>query len=135
MTKKSNKYFRVILPPVPSVNALYFTTKFGKRIRTKKGKEWFEVSERIIRDEIQKQHWVPKDGTKYIIEVNTHWKDRRRRDCDNQSKAICDSLTHAGVYDDDCHVLIRYIDYDVDKENAGVDIVVREFTNADSWKY
>ena len=30
--------------------------------------------------------------------------DRRRRDLDNLQKAICDSLAHAGVYDDDSQI-------------------------------
>ena len=89
-----------------------------------------------FKEEIQRQHWTPKAGAKFVVEINTHWRDKRRRDTDNQSKAIADSLTHAGAYDDDCHALLRYIDYDVDKENAGVDVVVRMFDKMkDYWRY
>ena len=117
---------RVKLPPVPSVNSLYFTTKFGKRVRTAKGKAWFAVAEAIIRKEIERQGWTMTD-CKVVVEVNTHWPDRRRRDTNNLSKALADALEHAGVYADDCKALLRYIDYDVDREHAGVDVVVRPF--------
>lgn len=120
---------------MPSVNSLYFTTKYGKRIRTAKGKAWFNEAESIIRDEIARQHWDTTD-CKVVVEVNTHWPDRRRRDTNNLSKAICDAFEHAKAYKDDCKALLRYIDYDVDKEHAGVDVVVRKFEDGkDSWAY
>lgn len=130
-----SEVFRVHLPPVPSVNSMYLRTRYGKQIRTAKAKKWFSEAEAIIREEIERQHWETTD-CKVIVDVMSHWPDRRRRDTNNLSKALADALEHAQVYRDDCKALLRYIDYDVDKENAGVDIVVRRFDEAtDGWKY
>ena len=131
----SKGMLRVSLPVPVSVNALYFTTHTGKRVRTAKGKAWFSEAEAIIRREIEKQHWVTTDE-KVVVEVNTFWKDRRRRDTNNLSKALTDAFEHAAAYKDDCKALLRYIDYSVDRENPRVDVVVRRFDeSSDGWKY
>lgn len=125
---------RLTIPPAPSVNAMYFTTKFGKRVRTKKAKEWFEEAEAITRKAIEEQGWKKTEGQKVVVNVLTMWGDNRRRDTNNLSKSLADMLEHAGVYDDDCHALVRYIDYGVDKENPRVEMVIRPFTKKDEWK-
>lgn len=125
----------LITPLPPSVNAMYFTTKYGKRVRTAKAKAWFEEAEAITQKEIEKQGWKRTEEQKVIVEVLTMWGDKRRRDTNNLSKSLADMLEHAGVYDDDCHALIRYIDYDVDKDNPRVEMVVRPFTKKDGWKW
>lgn len=125
---------RLTIPPAPSVNAMYFTTKFGKRVRTKKAKEWFEKAEAITRKAIKEQGWKKTEGQKVIVNVMTLWGDKRRRDTNNLSKSLADMLEHAGVYDDDVHALIRFIDYDVDKSNPRVEMVIRPFTEKDKWK-
>ena len=124
------------LPPVPSINAMYFTTKFGKRIRTQKAKDWFALAEGRITEAMKEQGWKTTEETKVIVEVHTHWPDKRRRDTNNSSKALCDALEHAGVYDDDRYALVRYIDYDVDREDPRVELVIRVYdAEKDGWKY
>ena len=124
----------MVLPPVPSVNALYFTTKFGKRIRTAKAKEWFSNAEHIISNAMEVQGWETTENTKVVIDILTYWPDRRKRDVDNQGKAIFDALEHAGVFDNDRWALPRYIDFVVDKENPRVICVIHEFDQEkDGW--
>ena len=119
---------------MPSVNALYFTTKFGKRIRTAKAKEWFSQAEYIIRNAMEVQGWETTENTKVVIDILTYWPDRRKRDVDNQGKAIFDALEHAGVFDNDRWALPRYIDFVVDKENPRVICVIHEFDQEkDGW--
>lgn len=115
---------------------MYFTTKFGKRIRTAKAKEWFALAEEIIANTMREQGWETTKGIKVVVDVMTYWKDRRRRDVNNSSKALFDALEHAGVYDDDCHALPRFIDYDIDRDNPRVECVIHKFDQEkDGWKY
>lgn len=124
----------VVLPPVPSVNSLYFTTKYGQRIRTAKAKEWFSQAEYIIRNAMEVQGWDTTEDTKVVIDIMTYWKDKRKRDVDNQGKAIFDALEHAGVFDNDRWALPRYIDFAVDKENPRVICVIHKFDKEkDGW--
>lgn len=125
----------LITPLPPSVNAMYFTTKYGKRVRTAKAKAWFEEAEAIVRREIKAQKWTKTEKQKVVVDVLTMWGDRRRRDTNNLSKSLADMLEHAGVYDDDCYALIRYIDYGIDKDNPRIETVIRPFTETDGWKW
>lgn len=122
------------VPIAPSVNAMYFTTKFGKRVRTKKAKEWFEKAEAITRKAIEEQGWKKTEGQKVVVNVLTMWGDKRRRDTNNLSKSLADMLEHAGVYDDDFYALIRYIDFGVDKDNPRMEMVIKPFTKKERWK-
>ena len=118
---------RVVVPCVISVNALYMTTRTGKRIRTARGKAWFADAEALTAKAIEEQHWQRTEKTKVVVEVYTAWPDARRRDTNNSSKAVCDMLEHAGVYDDDRYALLRFIDFDIDRENPRTEIVIRRF--------
>lgn len=122
------------VPIAPSVNAMYFTTKFGKRVRTKKAKEWFEEAEAITRKAIEEQGWKKTEGQKVVVNVLTMWGDKRRRDTNNLSKSLADMLEHAGVYDNDFYALIRYIDFGVDKDNPRMEMVIKPFTKKERWK-
>lgn len=126
----------VVVPCVISVNALYMTTRTGKRIRTARGKAWFADAEALTAKAIAEQHWQRTEKTKVVVEVYTAWPDARRRDTNNSSKALADMLEHAGVYDDDKYALLRFIDYGIDRENPRSEIIVRLFDPAvDSWKF
>ena len=45
----------------------------------------------------------PIDG-RIVLAMDAFPPDRRRRDLDNLPKAVLDSLTHAGVYEDDSQI-------------------------------
>ena len=126
---------RVVVPCVISVNALYMTTRTGKRIRTTRGKDWFAEAEALTAKAIKEQHWKRTEKTKVVVEVYTAWPDARRRDSNNSSKAVCDMLEHAGVYDDDRYALLRFIDYNIDRKNPRSEIRVRLFDpEIDTWE-
>jgi crossover junction endodeoxyribonuclease RusA len=38
------------------------------------------------------------------VTIELHPPDRRRRDCDNAQKALCDALQHGGAYLDDSQI-------------------------------
>jgi len=64
----------------------------------------------------------------------TYWPDARKRDVDNQGKAIFDALEHAGVFDNDRWALPRYIDFDIDRQNPRVECVIRRYNeDLDGW--
>ena len=132
----AEKVLRLVLPMPPSVNHMYLQSRWGgKRIRTKKAREWFDQAERIVRNEILSQQWEPTINQKIVLDVLTMFPDRRKRDTNNTAKALCDMLEHAGVYDNDRFALVRYIDYGVDRENPRVEVVIRVYQEEDGWKW
>ena len=46
----------------------------------------------------------PPSGGRIALAMDAFPPDRRRRDLDNLPKAVLDSLTHAGVYEDDSQI-------------------------------
>ena len=131
-----SKELRLVLPLPPSVNAMYFSTKYGKRVRTKKAIAWFDEAESIIKKSMDEQGWSMVSGEKVIVDINVHWPDARIRDTNNLSKPTPDALEHAGVFDNDRWALLRFIDFDIDRENPRVDIVIRRFDKErDGWKH
>ena len=51
------------------------------------------------------QHNFPKFGINRVsVQIEAWMPDKRRRDLDNLLKSMLDSLTHAGVWDDDSQI-------------------------------
>ena len=51
------------------------------------------------------QAWKRFDATaRLAVEIDAWMPDRRRRDLDNTLKATLDSLTHAGLWEDDSQI-------------------------------
>lgn len=86
------------LPYPPSVNHIYS--------RTRRGGVMLNPKARAYRDEvimqIGKGHTTLKGPLS--MQVDLYMPDKRKRDIDNPMKSLCDSLTHAGVYDDDSQI-------------------------------
>ena len=56
-----------------------------------------------------------------VVEVHLYPPDGRRRDLDNHLKILCDTLTHAGVWDDDEQVDdLRIIRMPVEKPGKAI---------------
>lgn len=89
----------ITLPFPPSVNTYW-------RSLTIKGQGRVVISERgrIYRKLIQDIPRLPKFTGLVKVEVECWMPDRRKRDLDNLFKAIGDSLTHAGVWEDDSQI-------------------------------
>lgn len=116
---------KLTLPIVPSVNHCYRNVSVHRRILTKIGQEWREAALWKAKTEIRRQHWqLPPKGQKLIMEVWTYWPDNRRRDTHNAHKLLADALEGV-VYIDDRYVLVRDMDYAVDKGNPRIEIIIR----------
>lgn len=121
--------------PIPvSVNHCYFTTRFGKKILTKKAKDWFKAATEIIVREIQRQQWGYTQKTKIIAECCVYWQDLRTRDTNNLEKTLCDALQDY-VLDDDCYLLVRWIDWKIDRQSPRLEMIVRAYNPVvDDWE-
>jgi len=92
---------KLILPFPPTVNTYWRFTKAGVLI---------SASGRIFRANaiaavVEQLKRIPKPITGPVqITLKLSPPDKRRRDLDNYLKAIFDSLTHAGVWEDDSQI-------------------------------
>lgn len=125
----------LVLPLAPSVNHCYITTRWGKRILSKDAKEWFRVVKDIIVKELQNQQWGYTQQTKLIAEIMTYYPNLITRDTHNQYKTLCDAFEDY-IIDNDCYLLIRQADWEIDKENPRLEIIIRAFNpETDKWHY
>jgi crossover junction endodeoxyribonuclease RusA len=89
----------IVLPWPPSVNT-YWRSVGGKVLISAEGRKY--------RDAVAAMALVslwPRFPTERVkVEIEAWMPDRRRRDLDNILKSLLDSLTHAGVWDDDSQV-------------------------------
>jgi len=103
------------LPYPPSVNTYWRSPNSGKlagrTLISKKGREYRQQVQQTIKDA---GYPKAKPG-RLIVTIIVYPPDYRRRDLDNLPKAVLDSLTHAGVIEDDSlidHLSIRrYLRY------------------------
>ena len=89
--------YKITLPFPPSVNGYWRAIKRGKicaNILSQKGREYKEQVKSIIGD------IKPLEG-RLAVYIELCPPDRRKRDIDNYSKALLDSLTESGVWLDD----------------------------------
>lgn len=85
------------LPWPPSVNRYYRNVQ-GKTLISAEGRQYRKDVESLL------LRGVGKFEGRVAVEVRCHAPDRRRRDLDNLGKCLFDSLTHAGVWDDDSQI-------------------------------
>ena len=53
--------------------------------------------------------------------------DARRRDIDNYNKALCDALTHAGVWEDDSQAKRMLVEWGSVLKKRRVEIMISKF--------
>lgn len=63
--------FNLWIPP--SVNHCYFTDKRGRRILTKKAKEWMNSAYLLAVQTRNKANWQLSKGEKLILELTFYW--------------------------------------------------------------
>jgi len=126
--------YGVTLPLPPSSNHIYVRRakvyfKGGKKKRrvmdvlSTRAQEWMaDARDRAVS---AMGPWVATDKVKVVVECKVYWPDRRRRDCHNLSKLLCDALEGA-VCKDDQYMLLRYMDFELDKDNPRVEVVAYE---------
>lgn len=120
---EEQKRLVLTLPIVPSVNNCYRNISIHRRILTAYGKAWKEEVQLLAKMEAKKQGWEFVAGKKLVMELRHFWPDHRRRDPGNSHKLLPDSLEGV-LFDDDRWLLIRDIDFAVDKSNPRVEVVL-----------
>lgn len=110
----------VIGSPI-SVNRLYRTNGFGGVRLSKEGENW----KQIIGWEARRQYKGAMTSKRLSVHLYLHFKDNRRIDIDNQSKAILDALQGI-VYEDDRQVDELHIYRRQDPANPRVEISIIE---------
>ena len=71
-----------------------------------------------------RERWrVPEPEEKIVLEVVAFWPDGRRRDMNNTHKLLCDALEGA-LYLDDKMVLVRDMDFSVDRKRPRLEVCV-----------
>lgn len=91
------------LPYPPSVNTYWrhpTTGKLaGRHLISEKGRAYRDAVLNCVRESK-----VTRMSGPVAVDIVAYMPDRRRRDLDNILKSLLDSLTHAGVWDDDDQV-------------------------------
>ena len=88
----------IVLPFPPSMNT-YWRSFQGRMLISKKGREY-----RLAVAELVASNPVRVEGPLKVT-IEAFRPDRRKRDLDNLFKATLDSLTHAGVWEDDSQIV------------------------------
>jgi len=86
------------LPYPPTINH-YYGHRGSSKFIAKKGKDF-----RLTVQEIVAANSVKMLTKRISIGICLYPPDRRKRDIDNPVKALFDSLTHAGVWQDDSQI-------------------------------
>lgn len=103
----------------PSINHCYFTTNKGQRLLTKEAKNWIDYAGYIALQGMNKQGWNYTTCEKIIMNLWVFWPDNRRRDMHNLHKLIADAFEKI-LYDDDRYLLMRDMDFIIDKDNPRI---------------
>ena len=111
----------------PSVNHAYITTRKGQRILTNAAKMWVLYAGIKAKTAAQKHGWAFSSSGKLVMEIWAYWPDNKKRDIHNLHKLIADAFEDI-LYKDDRNVLIRDMDFYIDRENPRVEICVRGFS-------
>jgi crossover junction endodeoxyribonuclease RusA len=94
------------------------------RVLTPLARAWKEEAYYIANALAHREGWrVPEPEEKIVLEVIAFWPDGRRRDMNNTHKLLCDALEGA-VYLDDKMVLVRDMDFSVDRKRPRLEVCV-----------
>jgi crossover junction endodeoxyribonuclease RusA len=86
----------LVLPWPPSVNTYYRNIQ-GRTLISKRGRKYVKDVKRIV-----ELAGSPRmEPGRYSVTIELYPPDVRKRDIDNAAKAILDSLTKSGVWEDD----------------------------------
>ncbi len=98
----------LILPWPPSVNH-YWRKWRNRMVISKEGREFRRRVERLCAAPAGVFDNGNKKPPRIALCMDAFPPDRRRRDLDNLQKATCDSLAHAGCYEDDSQIDILLV--------------------------
>lgn len=90
------------LPYPPSANTYWrHPTKgklAGRHLLSEKGREYRVAVQAAV---MEQRGWKAPVTGRLGVYIEAHMPDKRKRDLDNLLKALFDSITHAGVWEDD----------------------------------
>ncbi|WP_041695234.1 RusA family crossover junction endodeoxyribonuclease [Alicyclobacillus acidocaldarius] len=118
---------RLVLPLPPSVNHAYRNfvhPRTGRRMRvlSHEAERFKRDAAWLAREWVQRTGWcVPPPGTKVVLRIWYYWSNRRRTDTNNRNKVLLDALEGV-LYVDDRWVLVREMDFEIDKANPRIEI-------------
>ncbi len=116
---KMTKLAVVEVPPPPSTNHLFLTTKTRKRVKTPEYRSWLEQAIPVLA--LLKQ--PEKLPCKIDLFLIGNWNEQR--DGDNVVKAVLDALVAAQVIPDDSLKYVRGVDWDYDPNEVDADPIIQ----------
>ncbi|RCX05872.1 MULTISPECIES: RusA family crossover junction endodeoxyribonuclease [Kosakonia] len=120
---------KLILPFPPSVNSYWRAPNKGplkgRHLISEAGRKFRSEACAAIIDQLRR---LPKPSTQpAAVEILLYPPDSRNRDIDNYNKALLDSLTHAGVWEDDSQVKRLLVEWGPVVKGGRVEITITRF--------
>lgn len=120
---------KLILPFPPSVNTYWRAPNKGplkgRHLISAAGRKYQSAACAAIIEQLRR---LPKPSTALAaVEITLFPPDERRRDIDNYCKALLDSLTHAGVWEDDRQVKRLLVEWGPVQQGGMVEITISRF--------
>lgn len=120
---------KLILPFPPSVNAYWRAPNKGplkgRHLISAAGRKFQSAACAAIIEQLRR---LPKPSTELAaVEIPLYPPDERRRDIDNYNKALLDSLTHAGVWEDDRQVKRMLVEWGPVVKGGRVEITITKY--------
>lgn len=117
---------KLILPFPPSVNSYWRAPNKGplkgRHLISEAGRKFRSEACAAIIDQLRR---LPKPSTEpAAVEILLYPPDSRNRDIDNYNKALLDSLTHAGVWEDDNQVKRMLVEWGPVVKGGRVEITI-----------
>ena len=123
-SEKMNKLHLTLSIP-PSVNHCYknfIAAGRRNRVLTPMAHAWKDEAKYRTAGLARRERWqMPAADKKIVLEVVAYWPDKRRHDMSNAHKLLCDALEGV-VYIDDRMVLVRDMDFDIDRTNPRLEL-------------
>lgn len=119
-----NQELAFSVPIPPSVNHMYTTTRGGKKILTKKAKEYVSEVQRIILETIKKTKWKAEPEKVWLyVDLYFYFPDKRIRDSHNCIKILLDCMQGI-VFENDYFVMPRVQMVELCREHPCLDVIV-----------
>ncbi|WP_373962508.1 RusA family crossover junction endodeoxyribonuclease [Kosakonia sacchari] len=120
---------KLILPFPPSVNFYWRAPNKGplkgRHLISEAGRKFRSEACAAIIDQLRR---LPKPSTELAaVEILLYPPDSRNRDIDNYNKALLDSLTHAGVWEDDSQVKRMLVEWGPVVKGGRVEISITKY--------
>ncbi len=120
---------KLILPFPPSVNTYWRAPNKGplkgRHLISAAGRKYQSAAWAAVLDQLRR---LPKPSTELAaVEILLFPPDARRRDIDNYNKALLDSLTHAGVWEDDRQVKRMLVEWGPVVKGGRVEISITRY--------